>query len=661
MKHSTLRTYKTGVLVPVFSLRTPDSTGVGEFLDLVPLAEWCQSCSLDLIQLLPVNDTGDDASPYNALSAFALHPVYCRVQVVPEYARLDPAVQKAVDKQLSSLKSNKNNFEYMKVRSTKISVLKTIFEAFEPAIKTNKELKSWLADNPWAKDYGVFMALKDQHQRAGWKFWREEVRRGSRNLIDRLWEQKEISGAALFWAWLQFRIEEQFLLAVKSLDEKGITLKGDIPIMMNEDSVDVWSQPENFFLDLRAGAPPDMFSRMGQNWGFPIYNWDYLEAHDYSWWRSRLKQADKFYHAFRIDHVLGFFRIWTIPHENTEGILGYFKPSIFLSLNELANLGFDKGRVHWLAEPHIPGQRLNDLFGMRSIEIIGRCFDRIGEEDLYLFKPEIQGERTIHDLPLMQDEKEHLLGMFRDRALIRVDDGLYSPSWTFRDCWRYHLLGEQEKQSFERLVGMRQGESEKLWASQGEKLLKFMRETVPMLACAEDLGTIPDCVPGILEKTGVLSLKIPRWARFYGQPGQPWIRPQNYPFLSVCATSVHDTSTLREWWETDGDHESFWYAIGGEGPCPHDYNPETARVVLGKIFETSSALCVVQLQEFFALHGPFRVDQASSERVNVPGTVGEHNWSWRLPFNIEKMAADKGFVKEVKALAEERKKRKPVF
>jgi 4-alpha-glucanotransferase len=657
MKIAALRSYKTGVLVPVYSLRTELSFGSGEFLDLIPFADWCNKSGIDLVQLLPVNDTGDDASPYNALSAFALQPIFCRVQAIPEFKDLDKNQREKIEHVLAGQNNLDASMEYAKVRMVKIEALKILYAFALQNISKDKNFVPWIEKNSWAKDYGVFMALKDSHNRSSWQSWKDEFRRGSAELVDKLWKNKEYGAAAKFWVWLQYRLEQQFLEVASYYENKSIILKGDIPIMMNEDSVDVWSQCENFNLEMRAGAPPDMFSQSGQNWGFPTYNWEYLEAHDYAWWRNRLRQADKFYHAFRIDHVLGFFRIWSIQREHSSGLLGSFNPSIQISENDLFKLGFDNGRIKWLAEPHIPGQRLQDTFGMRCFEIIGRCFERLGNEELYLFKSEIDGERYFDGLPLMDDEKGLLLGMYQDRALISLGGGMYSPTWKFRDCWRYQIMGEREKSEFENLVHRCHQASELIWQKQGERLLGFMKHTVPMLACAEDLGVVPDCVPVSLKKLGVLSLKIPRWAKRYAFPGEPYIAPANYPWLSVCAASVHDTSTLRQWWEEEADREQFWQVIGGHGNAQAEYTAEFAKEMIRCLLLANSAIVIFQLQDYFALKNDYRAKIAAEERMNVPGTVAQTNWSWRMKMTIENLIKDNDFNAIIKDLLAERKKR----
>ncbi len=658
MKFSGFSRYKTGVLVPVFSLKTKKSQGTGDFLDLIELGKWCIEAGLDLIQLLPVNDTGGDPSPYSALSAYALHPLFIRIGEVPEYKNLSKEQRVEIDGLIKVLGRHEKapRLEYHQVLEQKLAILWKIYDIGRTAILKDVKFSAWIDENPWVKEYAVFRSIKQQNDYRSWREWpkHQEI---SLDDIASLWSDKKQGDSNLFYAWVQFRLEEQFRKAAVSLDKMGITLKGDIPILMNEDSADVWAHRDIFTLDLRAGAPPDMFAELGQNWGFPVYNWERLKERDYDWWKLRLKQADKFYEAYRIDHVLGFFRIWTVPQRQKEGILGYFNPSRFLERHELHGIGYDVGRIKWLSEPHVRGHQIQNAFGTAALEVIARCFNKLGNEDLYLFKDEIDGERAILEMPFDDKVKTVLLEMYRDRSFIPVGEHSFAASWTFRNCSRYQGLFDHEKHALEELVSRKGWESEQLWEEHGYQLLSFMRDTVPMLTCAEDLGVVPDCVPRVLESLDILGLKIPRWARRWGEPGDPYIPHTEYPFTSVCAPSVHDTSTLREWWEHEDGKEDFWASLGMNRSCPQEYSSTTAREVIRRLLDTSSAIAVFQMQDFFAMSDDYRVEDSRDERVNIPGTVQDRNWSYRFPMKVEDLRKNTDFTAMVNSTSETRRGR----
>lgn len=620
-----------------------------------------------MIQILPVNDTGEDSSPYSAVSAFALNPAHLRIAALPEYWALPD--NDALHRDLEQLRQEWEGLtraRYREVLLEKLRLLRELFDRSREQIDADDERRQWVAENPWLKPYAVYRVLRAEHGDRPWPQW-EEMREPSPEAIERLWESPDHEAELTFHVWLQHRLEQQLRQAVSEAEARGVYLKGDLPILMNEDSADIWSHREIFMPELRAGAPPDMFARLGQNWNFPVYNWDKLAEQDYDWWKRRLKQADKFYHAYRIDHVLGFFRIWAIPYRNVAGTMGYFYPSALLSEGAMQEIGLDGGRVQWLAHPHVTGAELRARFGERTETVIAAALRQLDGEELYLFQDRIQGERDILDLGLGDDEAAGLLEIYRDRALLATgftdeqygQGHLYAPTWEFRECSRYRELDSGERQRFEALVRRREAESEQMWEEQGRRLLSFMNSTVPMLTCAEDLGVIPECVPRTLSELGILGMRVPRWAREYDQAGEPYIPPNRYPFLSVCAPSVHDTSTLREWWEREADRQEFWSALGLPGTAPEQYSPDTCAALLGALFETSSAICMVQIQDLFALDPSLLPADPAEERVNVPGTYNKWNWGYRVPVPLEELSDRTALTESVQRLVTERR-RKPV-
>ncbi len=639
MRFEGLSHYITGILTPLSALQTREGIGIGEFADLPLLADWCASLNLDLIQLLPVNDTGTQSSPYNALSAFALHPIYLRITDLPEFHDLGGSDRAAVEKAIEELRdehAGEKRVRYESMLAGKLHLLQMVFSVtrWTPALEAAAE--RYMSSNPWVMPYAAFKLLKKENDQKPWKEWRE-YRDPTASDMEAIWADASHRETLHFHVWLQMRLEEQFRQAAEAVRERGIMLKGDLPIMMNEDSVDVWAQRDAFITRLRAGAPPDMFSHLGQYWDFPIYDWDHLAETGYRWWKDRLAQADKFYTAYRIDHVLGFFRVWAIPAANWSGLLGHFYPAATAARERLYEAGFDDGRIKWLSEPHLSGEEIRNAAKEQEQAVIDAALSRIGDEDLFLFHDAIRGERDIDALPLPEELREWVMERYRDRALIRLEHDRFAPAWSFRNCTRYTGLPDHEKAAFEELVAELGDESERLWEEQGRRLLGFMRESSEMLPCAEDLGVIPNCVPRVLSDLGMLGLRIPRWARLWEQPGQPYIPPREYPFWTVCAPSVHDTSTLRGWWQENDDTQLFWKGLGLPGTPPRAYDAGTARIVTDALLQTSSSICVFQVQDILALSDETAIDDAADERVNVPGTVNDTNWNYRIPFALEEL------------------------
>lgn len=628
-----LQGYMTGVAVPVTALRGDNDVGVGEFADLPRFGRFCRDSGLQVLQILPINDSGFDSSPYSALSAYALHPIYLRIADLPELAI--SAIAESVAPALQTMHENaltRTRVAYHEVLDAKFSVLRTIYDTVADAIASDAAVQTWISRNAWVKPYAVFRMHKDRNGQAAWWEW-AGLQDPTPADIEAFWSDGESARDLLFYAWIQMRLEQQLSQAVERLEAMGVYLKGDIPILMNDDSADVWLHRSAFRRDLRAGAPPDMFSHDGQNWGFPLYDWDVMKQTGYSWWKDRLYQADKFFHLFRIDHVLGFFRIWAVPATNESGMLGYFRPSRYLTLGELQSIGMDEGRIQWLSEPHVQGELLRAVFDTYDDpDLLHRCFARIGDEDLYLFAPGIRGERDILALPMSETHREQLVSIYKDRALLKLGNDRYVPTWTFRECSRYQLLGESEKRSFEDLVSQADDDSQRVWEEQGRELLGFMCSTVDMLACAEDLGVVPPCVPRVLDDLGILGLRVPRWTRVWDAPGEPFIPPKDFSYSTVCAASVHDTSSTRGWWYEDPSiRDPFWAALDLPGKAPAHFTTDAARQILTALAGTGSALCMFQMQDLMSMCEDLVPESPGDERINIPGTYNTGNWSYRLP------------------------------
>jgi 4-alpha-glucanotransferase len=654
------KTRLLGAVVPIGALRSGKPTAVGEFPDLAEFALLCKKMKVGLIQLLPVNDTGYESSPYFSLTAFALHPLYLRIGDLPESERHKDKIA-AINREFGEFV----RFPYQKVLRAKMDLLREIYATHEAAIgqKAQKDgsLAVWIEQNPWVKQYAVYRRLKEANGGKSWKEWTEH-RDVTAEDIAALWKDPQYRTEHLFWAWLQEALDAQFSAAAKAVAEAGILLEGDLPILMNDDSCDVWAHSNIFIQDLSAGAPPDMYSPEGQNWGFPLYNWAAQEQDNYAWWKLRLAVAGKYYQAYRIDHVLGFFRIWSSSHRDYSSVLGRFIPFTPVTNGDLRKLGYDKGRIRWLSQPHIPTDEVWNALrngpdhlpeadvAAAAKKVFSKALDRVGNEELWIFKKKIKGEKDIDALALHPALRPFLFHAWHDRIFLEYGRGKFFPVWYFRESRAYHTLAAEEKNTLEELIQKRTAKSEKTWEVQGKKLLSVLVESSSMLPCAEDLGAVPSCVPKVLTKLKILGLRVVRWERRWQLDKQPYIPFEEYPELAVCTAAVHDTSTIREWWEREADQQQFAGFIGFPS-LPKMYNPGTAKAVLTKTASARSRFRVFQIQDLLHLSTKWYAADPASERINVPGTYNEFNWTYRLPASVEDIGKDKELVKAVAELS----------
>ena len=652
MRYGDISTFQSGVAVPLFSLHSKTSIGIGEFLDLIPFARWCELCNFNIIQLLPVNDTGSESSPYSARSAFALNPVFINIQAVVGSSEFEDEIENAKEK-FDALEK----IDYYKISTWKRFILRKIFDNRYDQLKKDKTLAAWIDKNTWAKPYCVYCTLKEQNNEASWKDWKHYQNPTEKD-IEKLWNK--YLKDCLFQAWIQGVAEMQFTTAVAEVSKMNVRIKGDIPILINEDSADAWANRNYFSMEDRAGAPPDMFSYSGQNWGFPTYRWDNLERDGFSWWKERLHQASKFYHAYRIDHVLGFFRIWSIPQTEVTGILGRFNPCIPLTWSVLNNGGFCRETLEYLRRPNYSVDQLREFLGEETDRLISLYFENLpNEQSRFVFKPEFYSEKSITTLDEPQNVKDVLLKVYWNRVFIPTgDENTFYPFWYWYDQPVLFTLPENEQQKLRELINQNEKSQELLWEQNATKLLSVLAKETDMLVCAEDLGAVPHCVPKVLKSLNILSLRIERWARNWDAPYSPYYDMAEYPRLSVCTTSCHDTSTLRGLWqEPDFDKNLYWSHAHLSGQAPEELTPPTVRNILAHVFSSNSLFCILPVQDYFALSSTLSEVPADKERVNIPGTVGGANWSYRMPCSVEELLDNASLASEIRKLVDVRKRR----
>ena len=653
------------VALPVSSLRTQKSCGVGEFLDLMPFAEFCKLSGISLIQLLPIYDSGTDSSPYNILSAFALHPLYLSLESLEGAETFAPDIQK-----LKEDLEGAERFNYSLVLEKKCRLAKCIFEQVKTHFLTDlanpsSEVSVWLSKNDWVKSYALFKNIKDQHFQSSWTTW-AYMRTPTKAEIEQAWNCPALYPEFAFYTWLQFNLHLQLLQAAQFCKEQGVLLKGDIPILLNEDSCDVWEHHELFRTDIRAGSPPDAENMHGQAWGFPVYFWENHKESGYKWWKFRLAVASQYYAAYRIDHVLGFFRIWATQDGESGTSLGRAIPEVRIKMSELHQLGFSAERIRWMSEPHIKTEIVMEATNgdyLYSHGQLHKIAERINDEELWLFKKEIGCEADIGKYGLDKRVEQALKKIWIDRMLVRVagkheSEYSYVIAWKFKDTTAWQTFSEDEQRRFLDLVERTNEKSERLWKKHGNEILSELCTCSPMQAFAEDLGAIPECVPSVLKKLGIFSLKVLRWQRNWDASPYPFIDISCYPSLSVTTTSTHDTSTLLEWWNTEltQDEKIDVLAALHCEPSIADEKPLSVsgvKCLLRAISLSPSKVLVLPIQDILCMT---EVGIRSDARINTPGTVSEQNWSYRMPITVENLCLDTELIRELCLLRRQKNK-----
>lgn len=645
-----------GVALPVFSLRGEKSLGVGEFADLKPLADWAHDVGLKLIQILPINDTTSshdwtDSYPYSAISVFALHPLYLRID------DLNYSMPAGFHKELEAARKLLNplaQVDYEQVMQVKTKLTGQIFTKHRAAILSSETFKRFMkAHAEWVIPYAAFCVKRDHYHTADFSRWGEWASY-DRERVYQLAEPTHPDWPELaYHCWLQCELDLQLVDAVSHLHSKGLALKGDLPIGIDRQSVDAWSVPHLFKMDAQAGAPPDAFAVKGQNWGFPTYNWEVMQRDDYAWWSSRFAQLSQYFDAYRIDHILGFFRIWQVPFDHVEGIMGYFDPAMPIHIDEIRSrgIGFD---YHRYCRPYIRDHFLGERFGDATHYVKERFLNDCGNGYFHL-KEQVSTQRKIVDFlaanPHEEFIREGLLDCASDVLFFEVPGShgtQFHPRCTMQTTRSYQELSPEDRWRVEELYNdyffRRQ---EEFWQARGFEKLPAMRKASPMLLCGEDLGMVPACVPGVMQELGILSLEIQRMPKTHKIE---FFDPAQAPYMSVVSPSTHDMPTLRAWWKEDsGTTARFaWQMLGSAFPAL-ELSGEIATRIIWQHLQSPAMWAIFPLQDLLAMDEILRHPDSESERINVPAIM-PYYWRYRMHLSLDELAAAGGFNKQLARL-----------
>lgn len=644
-----------GTQVPVFSLRTRKSAGIGDFGDLKTMIDFVASTGQKVLQLLPINDTTithtwTDSYPYSCISVFAIHPQYADLHALPELK--DAKARAEAEKTRAELNAL-DKIDYEKVNDFKINYLRQIFNQEGEKMMKTAEYKAFFQDTElWLVPYAQYSYLRDKNGTADFNQWPDH----------QVWDEAERKALAdpktaayknvAFFYFVQFVLDRQMQEAHEHAKAKGVILKGDIPIGVNRNGCDVWMEPKYFNLNGQAGAPPDDFSANGQNWGFPTYNWFEMLKDGCQWWNRRFQNMARYFDAYRIDHVLGFFRIWEIPVHSVHGLLGQFAPALAMSREEIESYGlhFQEDRF---TRPFITDWVLDRVFHERAGEVKEKYLDRLDDER-YQMKSEVDTQRKVEALFAdVTNEKElwlrdGLYALISDVLFVRdhTNPGVFHPRISAQLDFIYESLYDNDKAAFNRLYNdYFYRRNNQFWYQEAMKKLPKLVQATRMLVCAEDLGMVPDCVPWVMDELKILSLELQSMPK---DPSVKFGHLSRNPYRSVCTISSHDMPTLRMWWDENIQRTQEYYntMLYRQGSAPHPLPGWLASDIISRHLTSPSMLCILSIQDWLAIDEALRLPDADAERINIPANP-KHYWRYRMHLNIEDLAADKRFVQNI--------------
>jgi 4-alpha-glucanotransferase len=640
-----------GVAIPVFSLRSKNSFGTGEFTDLKLLIDWTKKTGLKLIQVLPLNDTTathtwKDSYPYAAISAFALHPLFLNLEKTAGSAHqsiIKPLKKK--QQQLNALP----DMDYDSVIKFKLSAIQEIYAVKKELLKNDTTYFEFFELNRhWLVPYAAFCFLRDKYNTSDFSVWKSNSVYDE-NAIQRLVSpsQKHYDEIAVHY-FTQFHLHVQLKEATAYAHKNGIVVKGDIPIGIYRNSVDAWMAPQLYNMDAQAGAPPDDFAVKGQNWGFPTYNWKAMQQDGFTWWRQRFEQMSNYFDAFRIDHILGFFRIWSIPLDAVEGIMGRFDPAIPVHINEF----FEKGISYdWYryCKPYITETVLNELFGEEA-NYVKEHF--LSDNEL---KETVNTQRKVENYFAVNNDSDNKIkyGLFNliSNVILFEEDNSQGQKFHFRigmeQTSSFRDLDEYSKNALKELfVNYFYRRQDEFWRKEAMNKLPGLKQSTNMLICGEDLGMVPHCVPDVMQQLGILSLEIQRMPK---KTESEFFHPDNAPYMSVVTPSTHDMSTIRGWWQEDRAKTQRFYnsVMGRYGEAPYFCEPWVNKEIVLQHLYSPAMWSVFQLQDLLGINQILRREDPDEERINIPANPN-HYWKYRMQLTLEDLLNEEAFNEEIK-------------
>ncbi|MDO4780298.1 MAG: 4-alpha-glucanotransferase [Bacteroides sp.] len=633
----------SGVAIPLFSVRSDEhGWGVGDFSSLTTLIDWAECTNQKVVQILPINDTTrthtwKDSYPYNAISIYAIHPMYANPYSIGLLADKDRMEYFEFER---NRLNNKGFVDYEAVNVFKWEYYEEIYkQEGEKTLRSTAYKKFFNKNKEWLVPYAAFSCLRDKYGTADFTAWQEYSDFSKLSVKDLEKDRSAVFKRCKIYYFIQYHLHIQLKFATEYARKKGIVLKGDIPIGVSRHSVETWTEPKLFNMNGQAGAPPDEFATDGQNWGFPTYNWNEMSKDGYQWWKNRLSKMAEYFDAYRIDHILGFFRIWEIPTTAVHGILGRFSPALPLSVDEISHYGFSFDIRY--TKPYITDEVIDSLDGVSlSQEFKNKFFDKKDDNGVYSLKPFVDTQQKVVALEddITEDEKQVLMSLIDD--VLFLEDcsakGKYHPRISAYKTQSYAKLTDSLRESFDRLYhDFYYNRHNMFWQEQAMCKLPALISSTNMLACGEDLGMIPACVESVMNFLHILSLEIERMPK---KTDREFASVSAYPYMSVCSTSTHDMSTIRGWWEENQESIQRYYneVLHCDGIAPKSATSSVCSQIVNNHLASPSMLCILPLQDWLSISDDLPRVEAKDEQINVPANP-QHYWRYRMNISTEKL------------------------
>ncbi len=573
---------KAGILVPLFSVYSKKSFGIADFSDLKLLIDWVKLTGHSILQLLPMNEMGPIFCPYDALSSFALEPVYISLQDLP--LPKDKSLKRQIDNLKKNFPLDSGNCDYA-VREEKLRILREVF-LLQGQEEPQGLLRFREKNSYWLYGFSLFKALKIRYNGLPWWDWPEEYKKMDRKGLESF--RKDNIEEIRFQEWVQWQLYEQFKDAKEYAGEKGIFLKGDLPILVSRDSSDVWEHPEFFKLGFAAGAPPDMYCALGQRWGMPTYDWARIEEDGYAYLKEKLQYAGNFYDILRIDHVVGLFRIWSIPYEEpleNKGLNGFFDP------RDESLWGYNGRKILQLMIDNC------DMFlCAEDLGIIPQvCIDTL--RDLGILGNDVQ--RWVKDWNIRHDFLNKDEYRFLSVTMLSTHDTTNWAAWWENEAGTVDEALFIRKCSDHRAIGFQRVK---------EKLFNPALSRQGRLRWRDEINTVDKLLDELSYK------------------GSP-------PREHLC-----DFAGL--WKDSFHEKEKLWKLLALPKAMCEKCTPELMQAILRFVLGVNSVFCINNIFDWIYPSGIIKKD-AYRYRINTPGTVSRDNWSLKVPMPLEDLLKHK--------------------